>query len=130
MYPKLSNELPPISVWIEETGYFLANGDQRILVQRPTDIEGALSAITALACEAGREVHVETRFLNKTIGGKTCPCLAHLVQGRPYVAFGPNDVASGIHQMQESVPGSCAELCAQQFVAFLKAMLASNTARL
>ena len=91
-------------------------------MQHPDQVQPALKAITPLASEANRKVLMETRLLNKTIGGKTCPCLGHLVQNNPYVAFGPNDVASGIHLARESLPVDSIELSAQQFIAFLENM--------
>lgn len=101
-YPNL--ELPDVSLWLEETGYFELNGDVRLLARRMSAaVQPALDAVTALTRSEGREVHYHDRYLNKAFGQHLCPFLVHLAGELPYLALGPNDPASNIHAPDESL---------------------------
>ena len=69
----------------------------------------AVGGLVAQAAEAaveaeGRGVERHQRYLNKAFGQHRCPFLTHLAAGRPYLAMGPNDPLSRIHESDESLP--------------------------
>lgn len=109
-------ELPTIDLWVEETGYFEHDGTQRLLA-RDLDDHGmtVASAVEGDATTSGRGVVRHARYLNKAFGESRCPFLTHLVRGRPYIALGPNDPASRIHQPGESLSLGNLALAMQQF---------------
>ncbi len=103
IYPVL--RLPPISLWLEETGYFELDGTQRVLLRRPSPVtQGWVDAALVLAAKGGRAVAVHDRYLNKAFGAQCCPFLTHLVGDATYLAIGPNDPRSAIHAADESLP--------------------------
>lgn len=103
LFPTL--DLPPVALWLEETGYFEHEGTQRLLVRRwPDALQPALGAVIAEARREDREHQIYDRYLNKAFGEQRCPCLVHLVHERPYLALGPNDTRSRIHAADESLP--------------------------
>lgn len=115
-----------VMLWVEETGYFTADGAQRILTMHDAQGDAARQpivdfALHALAAHAGgRAASVSKRFLNKSFGSNRCPCIAHLVDGSvPYISFGINDVRSRIHDVNESVPADTLSLAFEQFKAVL-----------
>jgi hypothetical protein len=126
---KVEGKFDGIDLWVEETGYFTLDGVQRVLAMhahRPGPAEGgetllpivdfALRALEANASGHTREV--VRRFLNKSFGAHCCPCIAHLVDGSvPYISFGINDVASCIHDIDESVPAETLPVVFEQFKA-------------
>jgi nucleoside-diphosphate-sugar epimerase len=115
-------DLPPIDLWIEETGYFERDGRQRLLVRRRNDaVAPCLDAVVRQAAVHGRAVDFHDRPLNKAFGEQRCPVLAHLVGEAPYVALGPNDPDSKIHGPDESLPVRDLALAWDQFEALLKA---------
>lgn len=119
LFPRLS--LPPVALWLEETGYFEEDGAQRVLARRlSARLAPVLDRIEALAREDGRAVRVHDRYLNKAFGESRCPCLAHLVGDAPYLALGPNDTRSRIHRPDESLPLGTQALAAAQFLAVLE----------
>ncbi|MCB9779922.1 MAG: M20/M25/M40 family metallo-hydrolase [Alphaproteobacteria bacterium] len=119
-YPDL--DLPPVDLWLEETGYFDLDGTQRLLAAHMTpDASKLLDAVAHLAAQDGRPVRVEDRYLNKAFGQNRCPFLTHLLRERPYLAVGPNDDLSQIHAPDESLPLSTLDLSVRQFWALLDA---------
>ena len=113
--------LPPISLWLEETGYFKRDGTQRLL-RRNLDAANrhGLAAVMELAVRYGRDVEEQERFMNKDKRGIQCPCLEHLTREQPYISFGWNDAHSAIHQTNESILMANVPLSIEQFVAFVK----------
>jgi len=102
LFPGL--ELPIGALWIEETGYFERNGSQRLLAKDLDEsAEVIVRAIEDCAVSAGRRAMRHGRYLNKAFGEARCPFLTHLVRGGPYLAIGPNDPDSRIHQPNESL---------------------------
>lgn len=78
IYPEL--RLPPVSLWLEETGYFELDGRQRVLVRRPSPVTTAwVDAALELATAMQRGVELHDRYLNKAFGTHRCPFLTHLV---------------------------------------------------
>jgi acetylornithine deacetylase/succinyl-diaminopimelate desuccinylase-like protein len=120
IYPEL--RLPPVSLWLEETGYFELDGRQRVLLRRPSSVTTSwVGAALELATGAGRGVDVHDRYLNKAFGAHRCPFLTHLVGDATYLAIGPNDPRSSIHGADESVPLHNLALSVDQFIAVLRA---------
>ena len=120
IYPEL--RLPPVSLWLEETGYFELDGRQRVLLRRPSPVtQGWVDAAIALATTAGRGVDVHDRYMNKAFGSHRCPFLGHLVGDATYLAIGPNDPRSRIHEVDESLPIHNLALSVEQFLVVLRA---------
>lgn len=114
LYPRL--ELPPVTLWLEETGYFYKDGVQRVLTNGPPQVlDPIITELSELAATHGRAVRVRHRFLNKAFGQDRCPVLRHLVDQRPYLAIGPNDDWTRIHAPDESIDPALLELCDLQF---------------
>ena len=97
-------ELPDVSLWIDETGYFYKNGDHRILVvgEDPL-IDSIVESISRVNDAEGRSSKVRKRFLTKAFGLENCPCIAHLLRDKPYLAIGPNDDTTKVHGPDESM---------------------------
>ncbi|MEM9489129.1 MAG: M20/M25/M40 family metallo-hydrolase, partial [Myxococcota bacterium] len=115
LFPRL--DLPPVMLWLEETGYFEADGSQRILARRiPPRMAPLLDRVTALAHAHGRQTQVHDRYLNKAFGTSRCPFLTHLVGDTPYLAIGPNDTRARIHAPDESLPLDTLQLAATQLL--------------
>jgi acetylornithine deacetylase/succinyl-diaminopimelate desuccinylase-like protein len=122
-YPDLA--VDDVALWLEETGYFEADGSQRLLATCLDDFGKAMrDAVTAVATADGRAVQVHDRHLNKAFGQNRCPFLVHLAAGRPYLAMGPNDPDSNIHAADESLPFNTLDISARQFNALLSAAVA------
>ncbi len=120
-------ELPAVDLWVEETGYFESDGRQRMLLRRPTPrTEPWIAAATVVPEAAGREVERHDRYLNKAFGAQHCPFLTHLVGDSTYLAIGPNDPESRIHQADESIPTWNLDLSVRQFQALLRAAAAAS----
>ncbi len=102
IYPQLN--LPRVDFWLEETGYYEADGSQRLLARGIERLpEVVRDALMRSAREHGRQVVVHDRFLNKAFGQQRCPFLTHLIGPAPYLAIGPNDSSSRIHRTDESL---------------------------
>lgn len=102
LFPEL--EIPSGALWIEETGYFERDGSQRLLAKDLDEsAEVIVRAIEDCAVSVGRLPMRHARYLNKAFGAARCPFLTHLVRGGPYLAIGPNDPDSRIHQPNESL---------------------------
>lgn len=118
LFPQLA--LPPVALWLEETGYFESDGTQRLLARRiPARLRSVLAHLTEVAGHEAREVRVHDRYLNKAFGASNCPFLTHLVGETPYLAIGPNDTQTRIHGPDESLPLDTLKLSADQFMAVL-----------
>lgn len=130
IYPVL--KLPPIDLWLEETGYFERDGRQRMLARRlklgvgagqagsPSRAERCVMAVQEVAARHGRQVDVHDRHMNKVSGEQGCPFLAHLAQSAAYLAIGPNDPDSRIHRPDESLPLSNLAVSHEQLRAALR----------
>jgi hypothetical protein len=135
-YEKLSEMFPELAkatLMMDETGYFLRNGQQRILMRGQATNPALCAAIlTSLArsvkAENRGELVVEDRFLNKVRGQEGCPFLKHIVKdcSVPYLAVGPNDVVSSIHEPNESLPLNTLNISAIQFKHVLLAVANTN----
>jgi hypothetical protein len=102
IYPKLV--LPTVSFWVEETGYFYKNGDQRILViDEKNKLRGLIEKLQSINQRLGRGTKIRNRPLNKAFGAEKCPCLSHLIRGAPYISLGINDDYSIVHGPNESL---------------------------
>lgn len=124
IYPGL--RLPPVALWLEETGYFELDGRQRVLLRRPSPLTGRwIEAVLELGAAAGRGIDVHDRYLNKAFGAHRCPFLTHLAGDATYLAIGPNDPWSRIHEADESLPLHNLALSADQFLALLRAAVAT-----
>jgi acetylornithine deacetylase/succinyl-diaminopimelate desuccinylase-like protein len=124
IYPML--RLPPVALWLEETGYFELDGRQRVLLRRPSSLTRSwIETVLELGAAAGRGIDVHDRYLNKAFGANRCPFLTHLADGATYLAIGPNDPWSRIHEADESLPLHNMALSADQFVALLRAAVAT-----
>ena len=63
MYPSL--DLPPIDMWVEETGYFYKNGNHRIMaVNLNQKLESVIDEIVQLNTSLGMETKVRVRPMN------------------------------------------------------------------
>ena len=141
--PKLSK----VHLWLEETGYFPLSKDQdslklsvhsrphyqRILFKNheanPRLLDRAIAAVESVSNEndptsaqLNKKPIREERYLNKAFGTQRCPCLTHLVgtgERRPYLAIGPNDSISAIHEANESLPVSTLRVSFEQFQCLL-----------
>lgn len=118
LFPRL--QLPPVDLWLEETGYFYRDGAQRILCKGAS--AQLLSALAEVATAHGRAVRVRERFLNKAFGQARCPTLQHLVGTRPYLAIGPNDDWTRVHAPDESIDPALLPLCHAQLGRLLEAL--------
>lgn len=121
MYPML--ELPEVALWIEETGYFYKNGSQRVLtVGNHSLLDDLLNLLEDVNGRFGGGTRHRKRPLNKAFGAERCPCLAHLLNGQPYIAIGPNDDFSTVHGPNESISINLLEQSAAHLEAILKHM--------
>ena len=46
---------------------------------------------------------VRNRFMTKAFGLENCPCIAHLLRDKPYLAIGPLDDKTRVHGPDESM---------------------------
>jgi acetylornithine deacetylase/succinyl-diaminopimelate desuccinylase-like protein len=114
LFPRIP--MPPIDLWVEETGYFEQDGSQRLLAKDlDARTDRVVSELEACLHAAGREGRRHPRYLNKAFGTAHCPFLMHLVRGAPYVAIGPNDSESRIHQPNESLALDNVAVAVSQF---------------
>jgi len=119
IYPNLN--LPPIDLWIEETGYFYRNGNHRIMALNINHkLENVFSAINELNSNENRDTKIRNRPLNKAFGNQGCPCLVHLLKDIPYIALGPNDDHSKIHGDDESMNPDLLDISARQILKALE----------
>ena len=122
IYPRLVLEkaLPPVALWLEETGYFELDGRQRVLLRHPSPVTHPwLEAAFCCARARGRTVELHDRYLNKAFGVHRCPFLTHVVGEATYLAMGPNDPLSRIHKADESLPMGTLGVSVDQFLSLL-----------
>tara|TARA_B100001287_G_C22678308_1_gene528917 strand:+ start:1357 stop:2184 length:828 start_codon:yes stop_codon:yes gene_type:complete len=101
-YPQL--KLPNVSLWVEETGYFYKNGNNRVLIiDNKSELSSLIDELKLINSRHGKQTMVRHRPLNKAFGAEKCPCLSHLLKQSPYIAIGPNDDTSKIHGPNESM---------------------------
>lgn len=106
-----------VALWLDETGYFAAPGHQRILTRRRDHRLDALCATwRALAADHGADVSFESRALNRASTTAVGP-VEQLFADVPYAALGPNDHASNVHGVDESLPLATLALTARQLAA-------------
>lgn len=111
---------PRPALWLDETGYFEADGSQRVLaVELDRRAHAAASRCAAVAAVAGRGTRVEARRLRRVVAsaGFSVESLFH---GVPYLALGPNDDRSDAHGPGESLPLDTIALAAAQFDVLLE----------
>ncbi len=114
-----STPRPKIDLWLDETGYFDADGTQRILIAAPDAPTLELTRrCGALANDKGRPSRTEHRYLRRVVPDAAFHVEA-LFEGSPYLAIGPNDDHSDVHGEEESLPLDTIELSAQQFAMLL-----------
>lgn len=106
-------------LWLDETGYFDAGGEQRVLaVDADERTDRVIRRCAALAATQGRATRVEARRLQRVAAGARC-MVESLFLDTPYLAMGPNDDSSDVHGEQESLPLNTIELSIRQFEVLL-----------
>tara|TARA_R110000751_G_scaffold7805_3_gene31477 strand:- start:2700 stop:3509 length:810 start_codon:yes stop_codon:yes gene_type:complete len=112
-------EIPKVDVWLEETGYFdLSTSRQRFLtLNEDSKLVKAKEAVLPALVEYGFTTYTENRSLTKF---DACPFLTHILKDRPYLAIGPNDEYSKIHEPNESLSLPLIEKSFEQFKKLLK----------
>jgi cysteinylglycine-S-conjugate dipeptidase len=123
IYPKL--ELPDVEIWIDETGYFYKNGDQRILSVGESELLDQITQRLFIQNHSvGRGTRIRNRVMTKAFGENKCPCIAHLLKGAPYLAIGPNDDSVRVHGDNEGMDTSLLALSATHIqIVFEEAMI-------
>lgn len=108
-----------VDLWFEETGYFdLTTSRQRYLtLHADIHLKAALAEIQSSLAPLHFSSYEENRSLTKF---DRCPFLEHVVADTPYLAIGPNDEYSNIHQPNESISIPLLETSFNQFIALLK----------
>ncbi len=112
-------EIPTLNLWVEETGFFdLSDTSQRILtLNADSKLIKAKEVITASLSDFDFTSYTENRNLTKF---DKCPFLTHILKDQPYLAIGPNDEYSKIHQPNESLSLPLIEKSIEQFKELLK----------
>jgi acetylornithine deacetylase/succinyl-diaminopimelate desuccinylase-like protein len=119
-----SIEVPPVDLWVEETGYFYKDGRQRLMVLNENEfLNEILLELQSILHRDGREWTIRHRPLNKAFGAENCPCLNHLLGDIPYIAIGPNDDYCTVHGIDESVSPSLLPICADQLHKVVEVMV-------
>ena len=123
IYPKL--DLPDVELWMDETGYFYKNGDQRILsVGESNLLDQITQRLFVENHSVGRGTRIRNRVMTKAFGENKCPCIAHLLKGTPYLAIGPNDDSVRVHGDNEAMDTSLLALSANHMqIVFEEAMV-------
>lgn len=116
-FPKL--KIPKVDVWFEETGYFdLGTGRQRFLTLNEDEkLLRAKNYATSKLQDMDFISYTENRSLTKF---DKCPFLTHILKDQPYLAIGPNDEYSKIHEPNESLSLPLIEKSYEQFLELLK----------
>lgn len=111
--------IPQVDLWFEETGYFdLGTSRQRFLTLNENDkLKEAKKLITSSLSEYEFTSYTENRSLTKF---DKCPFLTHILKTQPYLAVGPNDEYSNIHEPNESLSLLLIEKSHEQFKKLLK----------
>ena len=112
-------EIPKTEIWFEETGYFdIGTSRQRFLtLNENTKLTKAKELTTSSLSEFEFSSYTENRSLTKF---DKCPFLTHILKGQPYLAIGPNDEYSKIHEPNESLSLPLIEKSYEQFMELLK----------
>lgn len=112
-------EIPQVDLWLEETGYFdLSTLRQRFLTLNESEKLGELKTnFTTVLSHDEFSSYTENRSLTKF---DSCPFLIHILKGQSYLALGPNDEYSKIHEPNESLSLPLIEKSFEQFVSLLK----------
>ncbi|WP_281846777.1 M20/M25/M40 family metallo-hydrolase [Olleya namhaensis] len=112
-------EIPKVDVWLEETGYFdLGTSRQRFLtLNEDSKLVKAKDVILPALAEYDFTTYTENRSLTKF---DACPFLTHILKDQPYLAIGPNDEYSKIHEPNESLSMPLIEKSFEQFKELLK----------
>lgn len=111
---------PRVDLWLDETGYFEADGRQRVLLADPDERALDLAKRCAvLAAAAGRQTLVERRRLHRVVRDGRFSVEA-LFRDTPYLALGPNDDLSDVHGGNESLPLDTIELSVHQLESLLE----------
>jgi len=100
VFPKLN--LPSMDIWFEETGFFdLTEFRQRFLtLNENSKLQQAKTKASNLLRNIEFISYTENRHLTKF---DKCPFLTHILNNQPYMAVGPNDEYSKIHEPNESL---------------------------
>lgn len=115
-----SIELPEVVMWIDETGYFYQNGDQRILRKGDDELlESVTQRLISVNESEGIGTKVRNRFMTKAFGLENCPCIAHLLGDKPYLAIGPNDDKTKVHGPDESMDFDLLPICTKHLQAVI-----------
>ena len=117
VFPKL--EIPNLNLWVEETGFFdLCDSRQRILtLNEDSKIIKVKDIVTTYLSDLEYTSYTENRNLTKF---DQCPFLTHILKKQPYLAIGPNDEYSNIHEPNESLSLPLIEKSFEQFKCLLK----------
>jgi len=116
-FPKL--EIPKADIWFEETGYFdISTSRQRFLtLNENTILTKAKEQTTSSLSEFEFTSYTENRSLTKF---DKCPFLTHILKTQPYLAIGPNDEYSKIHEPNESLSLPLVQKSFEQFKILLE----------
>ena len=107
-----SLELPSVELWLDETGYFYKDGRQRFLrVGESPLLDEIEHRIVEYNQKLGIITKVRNRYLTKAFGLENCPCIAHLLGDKPYLAIGPNDDWTRVHGPNESISIELLSIC-------------------
>lgn len=111
--------IPNVNLWFEETGYFdLGTARQRFLtINEDEKLEIAKKHIIEPLKDIDFSTYTENRSLTKF---DPCPFLNHILKDNPYLAIGPNDEFSKIHQPNESLAIPLIEKSYNQFILLMK----------
>lgn len=108
--------------YLEETGYYGNEGQKFLAYPESASIN---DFIHGFASKAGTGMYqIEHRHLNKSYAQQPCPFISGIPTGGAYLAFGPNDPHSRIHNNNESMDWAKLLEYEQQFDLFLS-MVAS-----
>lgn len=115
-----SIQVPEVEIWIDESGYFYKNGDQRILrYGEHTILNTITKKLIAVNESEGIGSKVRNRFMTKAFGLENCPCIAHLLGDKPYLAIGPNDDKTKVHGPDESMDFELLPICTKHLQAVI-----------
>ena len=113
-------------LWLDETGYFDASGEQRFLtVDADERVERVVRQCATLAAPLGISTRTEARRLHR-VGASAGFSVESLFHSTPYLALGPNDDSSDVHGDQESLPLNTIDLSMRQFEALLDTLATEN----
>jgi len=116
-FPEL--DIPLIDLWFEESGFFdLGTARQRFLtLNEDKKLNAAKNIVSSLLKNIDFTSYTENRSLTKF---DKCPFLTHILKNQPYLAIGPNDEYSKVHEPNESLSLPLIEKSHEQFKEILK----------